>query len=540
MSESAAQPLPGEGVVPQWRKRLPGAWGLLAGLALAATVRWPLLSTSYVPFNSDEAVVGLMAKHILEGARPVFFYGQAYMGSLDAWLIAGAFRFLGEGIHAIRIVQLVLFLAFIGVLWILIRQMFDSQEMANWGALLAAIPPLLVVTYTTATLGGYGEILVLEVAILLLAHRTLVAERPSLPAYTILGLLGGLAFWTLGLSIVYLLPIGLLHLVRFRRRRIAGYVLALLGFLIGSSPWWLYNWAHAGAALQVLTSGRPMDSTIALRALGLVALGLPALLGLRAPWSADFVPLPLFFAGTVLHLSAAALLWERFRRRDRLSLSTWLLLGVVATFILTFTGTQFGVDATGRYLLPLYPILVMGLARFLMAARRWRPPAAVALLIAFWGMNGFIVWRAAHDASRITTQFDPITRFGNHHDQALISFLEEKGIDRGYSNHWVTYRFAFLTDEWLILSAELPYKADLRYTPRDQRIPGYGEAADRADNLAYVTTKHPTLDGLLASEFAAHGVAYKEEDIGPFHVFHDLTEPLRPENLNLEERGALP
>jgi hypothetical protein len=37
-----------------------------------------------VPLNSDEAVVGLMARHILDGKRPVFYYGQAYMGSLDA------------------------------------------------------------------------------------------------------------------------------------------------------------------------------------------------------------------------------------------------------------------------------------------------------------------------------------------------------------------------------------------------------------------------------------------------------------------------
>jgi hypothetical protein len=37
-----------------------------------------------LPFNSDEAIVGLMARHMLQGERPLFFYGQAYLGSLDA------------------------------------------------------------------------------------------------------------------------------------------------------------------------------------------------------------------------------------------------------------------------------------------------------------------------------------------------------------------------------------------------------------------------------------------------------------------------
>jgi hypothetical protein len=46
-----------------------------------------------------------MARHILQGERPLFFYGQAYLGSLDAWLVAGAFAVLGQSAAAIRLVQ---------------------------------------------------------------------------------------------------------------------------------------------------------------------------------------------------------------------------------------------------------------------------------------------------------------------------------------------------------------------------------------------------------------------------------------------------
>jgi len=40
-------------------------------------------------FDSDQAVTGLMAKHLSEGrAFPLFFYGQTYMLGVEAWLAA--------------------------------------------------------------------------------------------------------------------------------------------------------------------------------------------------------------------------------------------------------------------------------------------------------------------------------------------------------------------------------------------------------------------------------------------------------------------
>src|SRR3972149_5366733 len=84
--------------------------GLLMALALAVVLKALLLALDAFPFNADEAVVALMARHILQGERPVFFYGQAYLGSTDAWLIAGAFLIFGQRVIAIRIAQSVLYL----------------------------------------------------------------------------------------------------------------------------------------------------------------------------------------------------------------------------------------------------------------------------------------------------------------------------------------------------------------------------------------------------------------------------------------------
>ena len=76
---------------------------LMVSLLLGVGLKVILVLSNVIPFNSDEAVIGLMAKHILNGARPVFYYGQAYMGSLDAFLVAGMFQLLGEQVYSIRL-----------------------------------------------------------------------------------------------------------------------------------------------------------------------------------------------------------------------------------------------------------------------------------------------------------------------------------------------------------------------------------------------------------------------------------------------------
>ena len=46
---------------------------------MTLVLRLWLILTAAAPFNSDEAVVGLMARHINQGARPLFFYGQSVL-----------------------------------------------------------------------------------------------------------------------------------------------------------------------------------------------------------------------------------------------------------------------------------------------------------------------------------------------------------------------------------------------------------------------------------------------------------------------------
>src|SRR5262249_16585707 len=55
-------------------------------------------------FDSDQAVTGLMAKHLSElRAFPVFWYGQTYLLGVEAWLAAPVMAVLGATVTALKL-----------------------------------------------------------------------------------------------------------------------------------------------------------------------------------------------------------------------------------------------------------------------------------------------------------------------------------------------------------------------------------------------------------------------------------------------------
>src|SRR5439155_10592594 len=71
-----------------------------AGIALRVVV----LLVGLPPTNSDEASMALMAWHIARGVHfPIFFYGQHYMGALEAYLAAPLFALFGPSTALLRL-----------------------------------------------------------------------------------------------------------------------------------------------------------------------------------------------------------------------------------------------------------------------------------------------------------------------------------------------------------------------------------------------------------------------------------------------------
>lgn len=541
-------------------------------IGMAAIYKFGWLALNAVPFNGDEAIVALMARHILRGERPVFFYGQAYLGATDAWLVALSFAIFGENVWAIRLVQIALFAAFLLTSYLVTKRLGLTEWGARAALLWLALPPTMLALYTTATLGGYGETLVLgNVAILLadnvvrsaslrgaqfatkqsvelggeIASRRALAMTPSV-RWLLLGFVAGFGLYTFPLILIYLAPIGGWLLIRLRGRAWRGYALSLAGFLIGSAPWWLALIQSGGRELAELAGagvantipGATYFDSLGVRLLNFLLFGVSAWTGLRYPWSGTFVLPVIGVAALAVYVGALIYAARQARRPEQNAVQSkdvWLiLLGMPGVLLLTFLITPFGGDPSGRYFLPLYLPLSIAIATLLQAIRKANRTFVPLLLAGLIGYNvAGTALAAAAQPPGITTQFDQVTWLDHAFDQTLIDFLLAQGETRGYTNYWVQTPIAFLSQERIITTAALPYHLDLGYTSRDDRYPPYTQAVAQADRAFYITTNHPPLNALIRAGLQRLRVSFKEQLIGNYQVFYGLSRKVTPQELGL-------
>src|SRR5690606_24247956 len=99
------------------------------------------------------------------------------MGSLDALLVAAGFRLLGTSIVVMRWVQAVLYLLALLTGYQLAYAVSRSYRIALMTLLLLGFPSLLGTVYTSITLGGYNEVIILGNVVLLLAWQIAVEQK---------------------------------------------------------------------------------------------------------------------------------------------------------------------------------------------------------------------------------------------------------------------------------------------------------------------------------------------------------------------------
>lgn len=520
---------------------------LLAAVGLKAV----LLAVDAFPFNADEAIVALMARHILQGSKPIFFYGQAYMGSLDAYLVAGFFSVFGQQVWVIRLVQTILYLlTIISTYWIG-KTIFHSKISGFIAAGLLAIPPVNTTLYTTVSLGGYGEALLIGNLLILLTwklanHRFYVQGINGLIFNSALigwGFLAGAGLWANGLTLIYSLPAGIILAAALIRRVDPKRLLLALGILtagvfLGSLPWWLYAFQNGFQALigelmgqAVAVEGGSLLERVGGHTLNYFLFGLPAALGFRPPWDVKWLAVPLlpfvFLVWVGVLVGWVGMLVGELKNR----LAGGLITGVGIVFTLGFLFTSFGIDPSGRYFVPLSVMFAISagvvLNRWISSNSRWIFAAILIFGFQLWGN----IQTGLERPPGLTTQFYAPARINMLRIPDLITFLESENIQFGFTNYWVAYPVAFLTEEKIILAPRLPYHPDLRYTDRDDRYPAYTQLARGSARIAYITTGQSPLDERITAGFTAAGVGWQEKSIGDFNIYYDLSRPIQPEDL---------
>lgn len=181
-----------------------GLWVSLV-LASAGILRIILIAPGWPLTNSDESTMGLMAFHIaFRGEHPIFFYGQSYMGSLEAYIGAAFFQFFGPSLFTLRLGMIVLCLLFFFALYLLTRLLY-TKEYALLSITLLCFGSVAMLTLQLKAVGGAVETMLFGCLILLLTTYLLLpqgeedigrtSKRRSL-LYSFLGLAMGLGIWS--------------------------------------------------------------------------------------------------------------------------------------------------------------------------------------------------------------------------------------------------------------------------------------------------------------------------------------------------------
>lgn len=272
-------------------------------LLVALLIRVWLTYHTHGVIDGDEAMVGIQAEHILRGEHPIYFYGQPYMGSLEAYLTAILFAIAGPSVWMLRAEPILLSLVVVYLTWRFAGALADAAKLSpvaqqlfkTIAALFSAIPPLYDTVLELRTLGGYIETFVLMLFLLLSAFQLTrrwqagASKKELTWRWAVIGFTVGLGYWVNPLIVsailaaaIWIIGFCIIELFRLSRQKATTPGRSPLAFLKGLLPapvtipacvlglapalrWGsLYHWANFTFALQL---GTPQGTTLKLQTL---------------------------------------------------------------------------------------------------------------------------------------------------------------------------------------------------------------------------------------------------------------------------------
>jgi hypothetical protein len=514
---------------------------LLSILGLGLLPRLPLLYNAAALFNSDEAVNALTIRHLLGGEIRLHPWGVTYYGLTEGLLALPFVAIAGPTALAFKLGAVAAFLALLGAVFLLGREVYGRGAGLAAAALLALFSPQAV---RWSSMAASGLALVVSWGTLtLLWHERLRRQPPRAPELFALGCFAGLGLYTYELFLPYLAALGcawsLLGAAALARRaraataaaRPAGLLAACVlaaGFTLGWAPklaLLLRDAAHGShePGYRLATAAQVA------RNVRLLGLDLLALLGVNPGRD----PSLLVFVGPVTALTAAlgavllafhAASWLAAARR--VAAGAWrepsrvvaaeavLVLLVPANLALFLLSTNPNDLQSNHYLLPLLsslPVLAGG--TLVRLARRSVPGAATAAALAalLLGLPAAQIhaWEARLGV------LDPRLRPVGKHEPLfdVLSYLERQGIHGAYAEYWTCYKATFLAGERVVVAPLLTW----------DRYPAYGRQVDALPAEAYVFhSRFPAGshgEAQLVAALRARGRSFTLHTTGAYRIY---------------------
>jgi hypothetical protein len=438
--------------------------GLAVALVLFRMVVWVAWEQSY--FDSDQAITGLMAKHLAQfKAFPLFFYGQHYVLGVEAWLVAPLFVVFPPSVFLLKLPLVAINIA-VGVL--LVRILVDDVGLAPSAAVVASLFFLLPPPITASRLAEASGVNVEPFLYTLLLWKT--RRRPAL-----FGAIAGFAFahreFT-AYAVVALLLLDLRHGRLLTRARLLdwtivfGEMLALVALIGRLKP-------HAdifgpGTALTIGSEAPYWQADVATQRLcfnvaaivpnltWLFGKNLSALFGWHVGALRDYnlnssqiaghvwswVPLATLLIITVIS-------WLRSVRSARALTPEFpvflMLVGAQTALVYAVLSCLVQDTMLVRYTL-LTLFVPVGALAWVYRMERSVPLRALATVAA-------VLWAsaAAWDEGRLLAEY--LHRPPANDYRKLADYLEFTGIRYGEGPYWTAYTIDFLTNERVILTS---------------------------------------------------------------------------------------
>jgi hypothetical protein len=234
---------------------------ILSGTAL---VRFAILFLSQTHVTSDEAIIGLMAKHISEGrVFPFYFYGIAYNASCawEAYLAVVPFWLFGIGVVALKIPIVILSLVCLTLFYVMATKVYSIRT-ATLASLVFALWPGLLKWHFQPR--GYAFYFLLIPALVILFLTIEKQKSPRVGDVFLFGLLCGISFWGMELLLIPIVALWILLVLR-RKFSINSLAAGIGGLVTGYAPaiWW--NLTHSFQNWHFLFFEKPEAGGLAAR-----------------------------------------------------------------------------------------------------------------------------------------------------------------------------------------------------------------------------------------------------------------------------------
>ena len=507
---------------------------VLVLILIATLLRFILIYFHWPVTNSDEANMGILARHIAyNGEWPIFFYGLPYLGPIEGYIAAPLFHLFGPSTFTLRLGLLPFFPLFVICMYYLTRLLY-TQKLALFTVILLCSGSVEVIARQLKAVGEYPEILFFAAFIsfvcswLVLSSHTVKEGPRTTPRrifiYGVLGLVVGVALWV-DFLILPFIGTGFVLLLMFSRRELVSWsgVSLLLGIVIGAFPLIYYNMSAplAGNSIAILfyihRAGSQLHLPFLQQIVGTLMVSLPNATGfnplclpqdfpyfgtpsascmvLQGGWGLGY--LILWAIATFLVVRA---LWQgrkgasllnpdlSFDERQtmiRQCCQLMLLVSAGGTIILYAISplAAMAPAPTARYLVGLLVAMPATLWPLWKGVRVWRTPVnwrATTSLFARVCLLLLILFMFVIGTFNTFTQI-PAAEAAYQQQDLLVQDLLKLGATRIYSEYWTCNRLIFQSREQIICSS-----LNDNLGPGFDRYAPYGSIVRAAPHPAYV------------------------------------------------------